>query len=232
MSNCVKFRFHGHSCFSAEWRGVTIVFDPHDGLSVGGWPRPEVKGDLILVTHDHFDHNAVDVVRKDDSIVIKSFEGKKELVVKGEKILLEGYSVPHDRLRGVRRGFTSIYRVWLDNIILVHMGDIGTRPSDALFERLSKPRPDILMIPVGGNFTIEPFEAWEFTERINPVLVAPMHFWIPKIKIPLAPLSEFLLSAKTGKIEVEGGIDYCKSGENPEEKVKILVIKLPKIKYY
>ena len=227
---CIKIRYHGHACFSIEWRDSVIVIDPHDGDSIGKWPKPSVKGDLILVTHNHFDHNAVNLVVKDDSMIVRSFAGKETLNLKGKPVVLEGYRVPHDRLGGVRRGLTSVYRLWLDDIIVIHMGDIGTMTCRELFKKLANPRPDVLMVPVGGNFTIEPFEAWEVVEKLNPVIAIPMHFWVPGVRLPMAPVNEFLAAAKTGRELVEREYIYCKK-EQASDKPKIIVIRVPRVRY-
>gem|GEM_PF-344409 len=222
-SGCVRIEFHGHSCISIRWKDLTIVIDPHDGGSIG-LARPNVKADVVLVTHNHFDHNAVEVVSHERTIVVQELVGEKHVVVGEHRFSVSGYRVPHDREGGKRRGMTSAYKLSLDAITLVHLGDIGAIPDSSVLESLATPRPDVLFIPVGGVYTIEPYEAWELVEKINPCYAVPMHYWVPGCMLPLYPVHDFILLARTGRIEVEGEFTYC-GGACENAKSKILFFK-------
>lgn len=219
---CVEVRFHGHACFSARYGDVTVVFDPHDGTSLGIRP-PEVTGDLVLVSHDHFDHNAVNVVSRPGTAVIKALEGSRVVQVKGETIRLEGYRVPHDKQGGRRRGHVSVHRIWLGDFVLVHLGDLGDFLPPEVERSLSTPRPDVLFVPVGGFFTIEPYEAWEVASGLNPVYIVPMHYWVTGLNLPIKPLQDFLLSAKAGREELDKLV-MCEK-RPAEEKSRIVVLR-------
>jgi len=219
MDKCLKIRFHGHACFSIIAEGKTIVFDPHDGHSIGITP-PKIKGDYILVTHEHFDHNAVEVVRKPGSIVIVGSKLKEPY--RDDFMEIKTIILPHDRAGGTKRGFVGAFDITVGGYRIVHLGDIGAVPEDGFFEKMSSPRVNLLFIPVGGYFTIEPYEAWEIAEKINPVLTVPMHYWVPGINLPIHPVQDFLMTAKTGRIEADGEYNYC--GET-QDKTKILYFK-------
>jgi L-ascorbate metabolism protein UlaG (beta-lactamase superfamily) len=223
-SSCLVFKFHGHACVSAHYKDLTIVVDPHDGASLGLSP-PAVKGDLVLVTHDHFDHNAVNVVSKPDSVVLESFVGEKRLSVRNIDVNVLGVRVPHDKQSGKRRGWVSAYRVSIGEFSYIHLGDIGDYPSEDALLKLSQPRPDVLFIPVGGFYTIEPYEAWDIASKINPRFIVPIHYWVRGLNLPIKPVNDFLLAAKTGKEEKEF-LEIC-GKEAMAEKPKIILLKSP-----
>jgi len=166
-----------------------VVFDPHDGVSLG-LKRPAVQADLVLVTHDHFDHNAVSVVAKRTSRVFKMFYG--ESVVDNVKV--EGLRTYHDKLKGKRRGENAVYVVSAGNVRVAHLGDLGEIPEEPVLSRLRG--VDLLIVPVGGTFTVEPDEAWRIVELTTPRNVMPIHYWIPGCNLPLKPVDEFLKHVK------------------------------------
>jgi len=220
---CLTIRFHGHACISASYGDLVIVFDPHDGLSLG-LPTPNVKGDVVLVTHDHFDHNAVSVVAGPGAQVLESFVGTKELSVKGKRISVEGIRVPHDKQSGKRRGWVSAYKVSVDGFVLLHLGDIGDIPGESELKRMREPRPHALFIPVGGFYTVEPYEAWEIASNINPIYLVPIHYWVRGVNLPIKPIQDFLLAAKSGR-EERDELVICRGEEEPA-KPKIVVLRI------
>lgn len=183
---CMKVAWHGHACVSLELsNGYTIVFDPHDGGSIG-LERPSVKADLVLVTHDHFDHNAVEVVKKNRTRVFKEFVG--EAVV--DNVRIEGFESFHDKAGGKRRGKNTIYLVEVEERRVVHLGDLGDKPSSDVVSKLRG--VDLLIIPVGGFYTIEPYEAWDIARSLNPLNILPIHYWVKGLNLPIKPVDEFL----------------------------------------
>ena len=182
----VTVTWHGHACVSITLsNGYTVVVDPHDGGSLGLKP-PSVKGDLILVTHTHFDHNAVEVVRKDKSRVLMEFAGESRL----DDVVVKGFMTYHDKAQGRRRGKNYVYVVRAEGVRVAHLGDIGHVPSGDVLAELTG--VDLLMLPVGGTFTIDAREAWETVEKAKPVNVMPIHYWVKGLNLPIAPVDEFL----------------------------------------
>lgn len=187
--------WHGHACVEVRrGDGYTIVFDPHDGASLG-LRKPAVKADLVLVSHEHFDHNAVDVVAKPGARAIRMKPGEEE--VDGIRILgLESY---HDKSRGSERGPNVIYVVEVEGKRIAHLGDLGDKPGPEAMEQLKG--LDLLITPVGGTFTITAREAWELVEELKPLNVLPIHYRIPGLRLPIAPVDEFLVLVRGYKIE-------------------------------
>ncbi|MEM0020898.1 MAG: MBL fold metallo-hydrolase [Fervidicoccaceae archaeon] len=220
---CIKVFYHGHAAFQIQTEKVSIIIDPHDGYSIGLKPI-NTKADLILITHDHFDHNAKENVSKPNSVVFDMFEGEKEIEINGEKLLLKGKKVSHDKESGKKRGFVSTYLIELKGYRLLHMGDVGEMPKDDYFEWLGKERVDVLFIPVGGYFTIDPSEAWEIGSRINPRYLVPMHYWRSGMNLPISPLKDFLKFAKAEVISTEQPFSLCEKGTS-DERMKILTFK-------
>lgn len=183
-------RWHGHACFEIiTSQGKTIVIDPHDGRSLGLKP-PRALADIVLITHEHFDHNAYAVVAKPGAKILSM--KAQENIIDDVKVL--GVETYHDKDRGRRRGRNVVYRILVDGVSLVHLGDLG----HTIGEESAKLKPiDVLMIPVGGVFTIDAKEAWKVIEVLNPLTVIPMHYWVQGLELPLKPVDEFLNLAPT-----------------------------------
>ncbi|HEC89782.1 MAG TPA: Zn-dependent hydrolase, partial [Thermoplasmatales archaeon] len=153
----LRIRWHGHACFEITDE-VTIVTDPHDGKSIGIHP-PTVQGDIILVSHDHFDHNSVKTVEKEKSIVITDI---KPHTISGVKI--RGVEAFHDEAKGSKRGTINIYVFTVDDITFCHLGDLGHVLDEETVKKIGE--VDILFIPVGGTYTIDAKEAWDVVKLI------------------------------------------------------------------
>lgn len=162
-----------------------LVIDPHDGGSIG-LPVPEVsKLSYVLVTHDHYDHNAFYRIASNEVRV--GFEGQVTL----GRYKIRGVKLNHDRVNGRRRGKTSVYEVSYDGVTLLHMGDIGEFPKESFLKTL---RADVLALPVGGLTTVSGEEAAELVKILKPNAVIPLHYWVKGLLLPLDPPDEFLKS--------------------------------------
>ncbi|MEM4810108.1 MAG: MBL fold metallo-hydrolase, partial [Desulfurococcaceae archaeon] len=134
----------------------------------------------------HFDHNAIDVVSKERTRVFKMFYG--ESVIDNVKVI--GLKTYHDKQMGRRRGENAVYIVEARGFRIAHLGDLGEIPSKDVLDKLAK--VDLLIVPVGGTFTIEPQEGWRIIEATSPLNVMPIHYWISGLTLPLKPIDEFL----------------------------------------
>lgn len=182
----VLIKWHGHACFEIiDGEGRSIVIDPHDGGSIG-LRKPRAKADAVLITHDHFDHNAHDVVLKENGELHVMKQG--EFSVLGHKVL--GIKVYHDKFKGRRRGHVISYLIDVDGIRILHLGDIGHIPGEEELKSFGKPH--VLMVPVGGTFTIDGKEAKDLIELMKPRAAIPMHYWVKGTNLPLLPLDAFL----------------------------------------
>ncbi|MGM0509922.1 MAG: MBL fold metallo-hydrolase [Thermoplasmatota archaeon] len=204
----MRIRWHGHACFEIEDEKV-IVTDPHDGKSIGIRP-PQVTGDIILVSHDHFDHNAVRLVEKEDSEIVKE-PGEFSF----DETTVKGIMTYHDRHEGEKRGENVVYRFESDGISFCHLGDLGHMLSEEDIEAIQP--VDFLFIPIGGTFTIGPEEAVEVIKKVNPCIAVPMHFKIGGLSLDIknaAPFLDHYDDDKIHKVGVE--LDFIHS-DLPEE---------------
>jgi len=181
----MRIRWHGHSCFEFSNGEVTIIVDPHDGRSLGIKP-PTASADVVLMTHDHYDHNASRVI-KGEHQDFKGFLG--ETVVKGG-IKICGLPSFHDYSNGSERGLNSIYYFSIDGISICHCGDLGCIPSEEVLEKIRG--VDFLFLPVGEVYTMELSDVKRFIELVNPRIVVPMHYLVGGLSFRLSPLDLFL----------------------------------------
>jgi len=183
----MKIKWLGHSCFlfEASRPRLRILIDPYragayDG-AIGYRPVTE-QADIVLVTHDHPDHAGV-----------QSLPGRP-LVVRGEAVAggvaFETVELAHDDQQGRLRGGVRAFCFELDGLRIAHLGDVGHPLSERQQERLEGTQ--ILLIPVGGRYTIDGATAWEICRQLRPNLVVPMHFKTAKVAMDLAPVDAFL----------------------------------------
>jgi L-ascorbate metabolism protein UlaG (beta-lactamase superfamily) len=177
----------GHSSFRIRGKTATVVTDPY-GADVGlKFPR-HIEADIVTVSHDHGDHNAVAQVEGTPYVI----KGPGEYEIKGIGVV--GFSVFHDEQKGALRGKNTIYRIEVDGVSIVHMGDLGHMLTSVEVEALDG--VNVLMIPVGGVHTIDAAKASHLISEIEPSIVIPMHYGRPelnqKIFSNLLPLSAFL----------------------------------------
>ncbi len=158
-------RFHGVACFSIHTESLTIVFDPHKGKSMN-LPAPEVRNaDLILISHQHYDHNdGKELVSNDNTMVYEEREGEVEY--RGIKIV--GTRVPHGG--DPEWGWNVIYSLRLPTgEVFIHGGDVGSVPKrDDLEKILSLGQPDIIFLPIGGEYCLDAKQAIQTSELLNP----------------------------------------------------------------
>jgi len=213
----VLVKWHGHACF--EVRGeVTVVVDPHDGSSLGLKP-PQAQADVVLVTHKHFDHvNGLKYVKKRDAVVVDK-PGQYE--VKGVKIV--GVKTYHDDAMGSKRGVNIAYTFELGGLRFCHLGDLGHVLSESQAEAL-KP-VNVLMIPVGGTFTIDAKQADIVVQMLNPNIVIPMHYKVPGLDLPISGVEPFI--EDKSNVEVVSSASYEVSVESLPRDLRILVLSPP-----
>ena len=182
----MKRTWLGHSTFLLETdAGTKLVTDPVDAGS--GFDLPHVEADVITVSHRHFDHCATE--RIGGTPAIKETTDPETIA----GFAIRGFATFHDEVLGAKRGPNTIFLIEADGQRFVHCGDLGHMPDDATIAALRG--ADVLMIPVGGIFTVDGKAAWEITKRIAPKVVVPMHFAVPNLRFKLEPVDNFLRAA-------------------------------------
>lgn len=213
----VKVKWWGHATFEIKGSKVTVITDPHGG-SVG-LPEPKTSSDIILVSHDHFDHySKIDQVSKSDAEKILWAEGTK--TVKG--ITVKGIPAFHDGSKGKQRGKNSIYTFNVDGINFCHLGDLGHIPSDSQVKEIGQ--VDVLFIPVGGVFTIDAKGATEVANLIKPKIIIPMHYKLPALQLGLAEVKEFTSGKPRVKEIKSSEVDISKDTLPKETEIWVLKI--------
>lgn len=169
----MEITYLGHSSFKLRGKNVTVVTDPYDSDMVGiKFPR-HTSADIVTVSHDHADHNAVNVLEGSPFIV----RGPGEYEIKGVSII--GVAAYHDNEKGAKRGRNTLYNIHIDGISIAHLGDLGHELTSSEVEALGN--VDILLIPVGGTFTIDAETAAKVVAEIDPKIVIPMHYGRPEL---------------------------------------------------
>jgi len=152
---------YGHSCFKVEAGEKSVILDPYEKGSVPGVELPEgLECDRVYCSHSHGDHNARHLIAEKDPL---------SLVFDADFI-----TVPHDDAQGTKRGFSDITFLHIGKCTIAHLGDIGREPEKDEYKELKK--ADVLMIPVGGYYTIDSVMAKKIIENTNPSLTILMHF--------------------------------------------------------
>jgi L-ascorbate metabolism protein UlaG (beta-lactamase superfamily) len=162
----MEITFVGHSCFKIKGKQLSLVIDPYD--SKVGYKLPKMEADLVLSSHDHFDHGNVSAISNPKLIVDKAGEYE----VSG--VFITALPTYHDDKQGAKRGQNLAFLIDIDGFSLLHLGDLGHELSDATLENIGT--VDVLMIPVGGNYTIDAETATKVISSIEPGIVIPMHY--------------------------------------------------------
>jgi L-ascorbate metabolism protein UlaG (beta-lactamase superfamily) len=190
----VTVRWYGQAFFSlARTDGLTVVIDPFKEM---GYPMPkELRADVVLVTHGHFDHANTDIIQGSPT-VLKAEDAVGSHTVKGTTFV--GTATFHDEEGGAKRGRNTVFSFELAGVRFCHLGDIGHLLTDA--ERHSIGPVDVLMVPVGGSFTIPVEKVDNLIGQLNPKVVIPMHYKTqPVAGLPIAPLNNWLGGKKAVK---------------------------------
>jgi len=211
----LKISWLGHACFMIQTNNKKVIItDPFDD-SVG-YPKPRVTADLITVSHQHFDHNAVEMVSGKPRVI----QTAGEHIIDGLKIT--GIPCYHDKAKGSLRGDNLIFIIEESDYRMCHLGDLGHIPDQKLLAEIG--HVDVLLIPVGGLYTIDASEAKDVLSLINPRYAAPMHYKTPYLKLPVSPVDNFLKYFPE-HVTIDQ-LDF--SPEKSPEKMKVVVLNLTK----
>ena len=183
----MKITWYGHACFLLESESGSIVFDPFAPGKVPGWELPALSADKVICSHSHADHNWAEGI----SLTGKPFTG--------EILQIPSF---HDDKRGLLRGKNLITLVKADGLCAVHMGDIGCPLTAKQIEALG--HVDVIMIPVGGHYTVDAAQAWEIVQALKASIVIPMHFRGPDFGYDVISTFEPFLKLAGNVKEIDG----------------------------
>lgn len=202
----MNIQYYGHSCVKINTKpagrgqeDVTIFIDPFD-KSIGLRP-PQGNADLVLVTHNHHDHNNISALRGEPVVI----DTPGEYSIKGVNIV--GFDSFHDEKEGAERGRNAIYVIDTEEIKICHMGDLGSDLDENQLSGIDG--VDILFIPIGGKYTINYEKAVKIIKKIEPAIIIPIHYKIPG-----------------SLVDIDDEKKFCSEmGNCPSEKVSKLNIK-------
>lgn len=215
----VDIWWYGQACFKVKGKATSLVFDPYDSDFTGLLPL-KVEASIVCVSHDHKDHNntqAVKPVEGGERPFIISGPGEYEI----SGINIVGIPSFHDERQGQDRGKNTLYLVTVDEVNVVHLGDLGQKKLEQdQVEQLSS--CDVLLIPVGGVYTIDAKSASDIIAQLEPKIVVPMHYKIEGLKFGLDTVDKFLTSMGKEKLEAEPKLSISK--ERLPEEVEVVVL--------
>ena len=202
----------GQACFKIQTAHKILIIDPYDEKI--GFTLPKVNADIVLMTHSHFDHSNSGAFSSATTIIKEPGEYAVD------DIAIKGVQTFHDDVGGQKRGLNTIYKIESEGISLLHMGDFGE--SELRQETLDAiGSVDILMIPVGGTYTIDGAQAAACAKKIDAKITIPMHYFIPGLTIPLDNAEQFLHTMGTSNTEHQQFLEITKESflENKQDVV-------------
>ncbi len=214
----MKLRWLGHSAFLLSASDSTkVITDPYvpgsyDGAV--GYGAITESADGVTVSHDHPDHNGYEALPGSPKLI--KGEGEFEL----GSIRIAGYPSFHDHHQGANRGKNTIYVFEMDGLRVCHAGDLGHLLPEDTVRAIG--RVDLLLVPVGGLYTIDAAEAHKVAEQLGARVVIPMHYKTPMLGFDIAPVDEFL--SGRGNVKRVGGseVEITKDSLPVEPEIRVL----------
>lgn len=153
----IQITYLGHACFVVKKDDYSIILDPYKGVK--GFIDIEGTYNEVLSSHDHFDH---------------CYKEKIKIVKNNSPFSVSYISSFHDDVKGSKRGLNKITIIESNNKRIVHLGDLGHLLDASIINQLGK--VDVLLVPIGGTYTIDSSAAVKTINDINPRLIVPMHY--------------------------------------------------------
>lgn len=191
----MEIKYLGHAAFQIKTKTARIVTDPFDSST--GLKFPKTEADIITVSHAHPDHNAIAEISGNPQVLDWPGEFEKN------QVRIFGYQTFHDDKNGAERGENVMFKFEAEEVVVLHCGDLGHTLSNDFVDKLEG--IDILLLPVGGIYTIDPVQAAAIVKQIDPSIVVPMHYGREQLDQKtfgqLAPLDEFMKKMGVGEYQ-------------------------------
>jgi L-ascorbate metabolism protein UlaG (beta-lactamase superfamily) len=213
----MKIKWLAHAAFliTAD-SGTRIVTDPYETNERHRYGDITETAEIVTVSHGHGDHNNVAAVNGNPQ-VLDSTEVKG---IKDRSIKIKAVLTAHDDAGGSKRGPNIIFCFEVDGVNICHCGDLGHLLTDEQVKAIGK--VDVLMVPVGGAFTVDAAAATRVCEQLKPRIILPMHYRTDKISIPIGGVESFL-KGKSNVSRSDGSEIEVKAGKLPAS-VQIMLL--------
>lgn len=213
----VEITWLGHSCFRLRDRAATVVTDPY-GKDIG-LILPRVRADIVTVSHDADDHNYVKGVKGEFRVLA----GPGEYEV--SSVFVTGLELRGSKKKEVAVGpRNTVFLFEFDDLTVCHLGDLNIVPTQAQVEE-ALGAVDVLLIPVGGEETLNASQASEVVSLLEPHIVIPMHYKVPEVTLNLDPVGKFLKEMGLDKVVPQESLKVSRSGLPDETQIVLLELK-------
>lgn len=212
--------WYGQACFKLKGKNATVVIDPFDPDFTGLKLPKDLQADVVLITHGHQDHNNSSAVTKSPSGGIPMvFSEPGEYEVSGT--VITGINSFHDSSEGSERGINTIFHLLIDNLDIVHLGDLGqTLVTEKQIVEIGQ--TDILLVPVGSVYTIDAKAAANIVSQLEPRIIIPMHYKIEGLKFELEGVDKFLKEMGAENVVPQPKLSITKERLPEEPQVVVL----------
>lgn len=214
----MKIKWLGHACFLiTSEAGTRIITDPFASDKNLSYAEVSQEADIVTVSHDHFDHNHTAPIKGHPSIIRTAGERKIK------DIGIRTISTWHDESGGKERGPNLVFCFNIDGMNLCHLGDLGHRLNKSDLAGLG--RVDVLLVPIGGVFTIDASSATQVCDDVKPRIVIPMHYKTAQCQWLKHGVNDFLKGRKNYK-EIKDGEIELRATELPSE-MEVIILNYP-----
>ena len=177
----INIKWFGHSMWKIWTEEISIITDPFADI---GYKVPANEtADIILSSHDHFDHNNTSIIKGDPRIF-----NQPGLYRQGP-VDIQNIAVWHDNSKGSQRGANLLMKFKLEGFYFLHCGDLGHIPGNSILKELGT--IDVLFVPIGGFYTIDALQAKKLIDLLSPTIIFPMHYKTAVLDFPIADEKPF-----------------------------------------
>ncbi len=212
----MNIKYLGHASFLIKTKSARVVCDPYSPSI--GLKFPKIEADIVTLSHDHSDHNDTSAVTGDPLLINWPGEFEKQ----GVRVF--GFTTYHDDKQGAERGENTVYKFEAEDIAVLHLGDLGAEIESETLDKIGN--VDILLVPTGGFYTIDPEQAARVVKQVEPSIVIPMHYRTEAHNVEhfgkLSTVDEFL--KKMGADGVEPVDDLTIKKEDIEDGIRVVVM--------
>lgn len=211
----MKIQYLGHSCFRLiSEMNTAIICDPYQSEMVG-FAMPKVSCDVVTISHHHRDHDCIEEVWGNPAVL----EG--EVCLAADDVAVQSLKTFHDDQKGKLRGENTVFCFLIDGLKVVHMGDVGVLDKNLASQIY---RCDVLLLPVGGTFTVDAVGANEYVKAVNPRIVVPMHYKTEQHAFNIDGVEKFLAlqNPKNVRVAQTETLELWDAPQNEQPQIVVL----------